>query len=92
MYLTAGMTAAKTLQAHPDSDVIRLRFLLLILQLGRDVDAAGAAYDELSVSLFVEIEQDVAVQRVGLEVVHTVHPRLLVGCNQSFNGPVLQIF
>ena len=92
MYLTTGMAAAKTLQAHPNRDVVCLCFLLLILQLGRDVDASGAAYDKLSVGLFVEIEQNVTVQRIGREIVHTVHTRLLVGRNQGFNRAVLQIF
>ena len=86
------MAAAKTLQAHPNRDVVCLCFLLLILQLGRDVDASGAAYDKLSVGLFVEIEQNVTVQRIGREIVHTVHTRLLVGRNQGFNRAVLQIF
>ena len=85
------MSALEPLQTHLYGYVASLWSHLLVLHGGADVDASRAAYDELAHGLVVHIEQYVAVQCVGCQVVHTVHAGLLIGCDERLQRAVHQV-
>ena len=61
------------------------------MQRGGQVDAAGCADYHFAVRLFVEVEQYVAREGLGLHVVHAVHRGFLVGGDEALNRAVLQV-
>ena len=87
----AAVTSAQTLEHYLDRDVALFQFDFLILHRGTDVDTSSRANHELAHRLVVDIQQDVALQRVGRKMVHAVHAGLFVGRDEGFQRTVLDV-
>ena len=85
------MAATQTCHANLNGYVVGIGVNLLIFHCGGNVNTTGAADDELAHVLIIDIQQDVALQGVGAQVVNTVHAGLLVGSNQSLQRSVLYV-
>ena len=62
------------------------------LPVGLGVETAGAAHAELALVLGVEIDEDVALQDAGTELVRAGHAGLLVVGHEDLDGTVRDAF
>ena len=81
-------TQAGHLQAH--RHIGRFGLHRFIFYSCSHVHAARAAHDELTHRFIVQVQQDIARQRVARQVVHPIHASLLVRRDQCLNRPMLQ--
>ena len=88
--LQTGMSAAQTFDRHSNRHVSRICLHGFIGNRCRDVHPSGTSYHKFAHRLVVEVQQDVARQRVGRKMVDPVHASFLVGCNQCLQRAVLQ--
>ena len=87
----AAVTATQALEQHLHGDVTLLQGNGLVLNRSCDVHAASRTDDELAHRLVVDVQEDVAFQRIGRKVVHAVHARLFVGRDEGFQRAVLDV-
>jgi hypothetical protein len=74
-----------------DNAVLGIGRYLLILHRGVDVHPASRANHELSHRLVVDVQEDVALQRISSEVVHAIHAGLFVSRDEGFQRTVLDV-
>ena len=84
------MSAAQPFDRHLDRHVCRVCLHGFISNRCRHVHSSGTSYHKFAHRLIVEVQQDVARQRVGRKMVDPVHASFLVGCNQCLQRAVLQ--
>ena len=85
------MTSSEILERYLYSHVSFFGLHFLVLHGGRDVHTTGASDNELAHCLIVDIEQDVALQRIFRQVVHAIHAGLFICRNKRFQRSVYQI-
>ena len=89
--LQAAMTATQALQRHLHCNVAFLQLHLFVLHRSVDVHTTSRANHELAHRLIVDVQEDVALQRISSEVVHTIHAGLFVSRDEGFQRTVLDV-
>ena len=89
--LQTAVSASQVLDGHLHGSILGVSVSLLVVHCCGDVNTTGAADDEFSPMLRVEVQQDVTLQFVLGQFVGTKHTRLLVTRNQRVDGSMLQV-
>ena len=84
------MAALQTADSYLHGDVVLVGLYLFIFKRSGYVDTAGRPDAELALGLIVDIKQDITMQSIGSQVIHTPHAGLLVGGDEGFKRTVLQ--
>ena len=84
------MSALQSLYGHCHCDVLLVGLHFLVVQGCCDVHTSGAADDQLSFVLRVEVEKDFACEHARLQAVCSYHVGLLIGGDESLQRTVLQ--
>ena len=78
MDVASRVTALAALHRDLQRDVAFLRLYLPVAEGGVGIDTAGAAYVELALTLAVEVQQVLAFQPSGFQIISAVHACLFI--------------
>ena len=84
------MTTEELVDGHLHCGIFCIHLLGLIFQGCSHVHATSRTDNHLAFRFVIEIEENVTLQNVGLHMVHAIHCGLLVGCDEAFDGAVLE--
>ena len=84
------MAALEAADAYLDGYLVGCHGLGGVGLSGHNVHAAGGTDNKLALGLIVEVEQDVALQGAGLEIVDAIHAGLLVNGEDGLQRAVLE--
>ena len=88
-YFHARMAAVEAFYLHTEILITGVGIFRLIFHGGDNHLTAGAAYYKLSVFLAVEVQQNVAVHKAGLQAVGAYQTLLFVYCKQTLQRTML---